>query len=108
MRGSVGGCERVAAQLVSYVGELSRKRRVPARAIARAKPDRGIREQRERSTLLDCTPLFPRLPQPWLQIVLAKMTAEGSVISEPYSVDTKWDFKSFVAPKASTDTGGSW
>jgi hypothetical protein len=36
------------------------------------------------------------------------MTAEGSVISEPYSVDTKWDFKSFVAPKASTDTGGSW
>lgn len=42
------------------------------------------------------------------KITLAKVTSEGSLISEPYTLDTKWDFKSFVAPKAATDTGGSW
>lgn len=42
------------------------------------------------------------------RIQLAKMTAAGTVISEPYRLDTKWDFKSFVTPKAGTDTGGSW
>lgn len=42
-------------------------------------------------------------PLPALQI-----TAAGAVVSEPYSLDAKWDFKAFVNPKAGTDTGGSW
>ena len=29
-------------------------------------------------------------------------------ISEPYALPTKWDYATFVAPKAGTDTGGSW
>ena len=38
----------------------------------------------------------------------AQVTAAGSSVSEPFSLDTKWDYKSFVKPKAGADTGGSW
>lgn len=37
-----------------------------------------------------------------------QITAEGAVVSEPYSLTAKWDYASFVNPKAGTDTGGSW
>ena len=43
-----------------------------------------------------------------LAVQIAKITAAGVVISEPYALETKWDFKSFVKPKADADTGGSW
>lgn len=42
------------------------------------------------------------------QITLAKITAEGPLVSDPYSLDTKWDHALFVQPKAGADTGGSW
>jgi hypothetical protein len=29
-------------------------------------------------------------------------------MSEPYKIDAKWDYKSFIKPKADSDTGGSW
>jgi 20S proteasome subunit beta 7 len=42
------------------------------------------------------------------RFVLAKVTAAGGRVSEPYSLETKWDFKSFVDPKAGAEFGGSW
>lgn len=42
------------------------------------------------------------------QIQIAKATAAGVVVSAAYSLETKWDYKSFVVPKAGSDTGGSW
>lgn len=66
-------------------------------------------EGEARALLEDCMRvLWYRDTRALNRITLAKMTGEGAVISEPYSVDTKWDFRSFVAPKAAADTGGSW
>jgi 20S proteasome subunit beta 7 len=42
------------------------------------------------------------------RIQIAKVTAEGSIVSEPYSLETKWDYQSFIDPKAGAETGGSW
>ncbi len=42
------------------------------------------------------------------KVQIAKITATGSAISEPYAVETKWDHAAFVAPKAGAETGGSW
>lgn len=42
------------------------------------------------------------------RIQVGKVTAEGTTISEPYVMDTKWDYKSFVDPKAGVEFGGSW
>lgn len=42
------------------------------------------------------------------RIQLAKSDDDGSIVSEPFKLDTKWDFDSFVKPKAGSDTGGSW
>ncbi len=44
----------------------------------------------------------------WLQIQLGKVDEDGVVISEPYCLETKWDFEGFVRAKAGADTGGSW
>lgn len=66
-------------------------------------------EGEARALLEDCVRiLWYRDTRALNKITLAKITADGAVISEPYSVDTKWDFKSFVAPKAGIATGGSW
>jgi hypothetical protein len=40
--------------------------------------------------------------------VVAQATAEGVVISAPFTIDTKWDLKAFEQPKAGMDTDGSW
>lgn len=42
------------------------------------------------------------------KITLAKITAEGGMVSEPFTLATKWDFQSFIKAKAGADTGGSW
>ena len=39
---------------------------------------------------------------------ISKATADGVLLSPPYSLETKWDYKAFVDPKAGADTGGSW
>jgi 20S proteasome subunit beta 7 len=66
-------------------------------------------EGEARALLEDCMRvLWYRDTRALNKIQLAKISAEGTVISEPYSVDCKWDFRSFVQPKASIDTGGSW
>ncbi|OQR83545.1 proteasome subunit beta [Achlya hypogyna] len=40
------------------------------------------------------------------RIVVARVNEQGTSISEPYALDTKWDYASFVAPKSGT--GSSW
>ena len=68
-----------------------------------------LSEGEARALLEDCMRvLWYRDTRALNKIQLAKITAEGTVISEPYAVDTKWNFRSFVQPKASIDTGGSW
>ena len=42
------------------------------------------------------------------RIQFATVTAEGTTINEPIALSTKWDFQSFVNPKAGVETGGSW
>lgn len=42
------------------------------------------------------------------KIQIGTITADGAKISDPYVLSTKWDYKSFVQPKAGADTGGSW
>ena len=39
---------------------------------------------------------------------IATVTTQGVVVSDPFALTTKWDFESFVRPKAGNDTGGSW
>ena len=34
--------------------------------------------------------------------------ATGVAVSEPFALETKWDFEAFVRTKAGSDTGGSW
>ena len=66
-------------------------------------------EGEARALLEDCMRvLWYRDTRALNKIQLAKMTAAGTVISEPYSVDTNWSFRSFVQPKAGINTGGSW
>ena len=42
------------------------------------------------------------------KIQIAKVTAGGVAVSEPFTTTAKWDFQLFVTPKAGADTGGSW
>jgi len=43
------------------------------------------------------------------RIQFSKVTeATGVTIDEPIAIDTKWDFKAFVDPKASATAGGGW
>lgn len=73
----------------------------------RWRPD--FTEGNARQLLEDCMRvLFYRDCRTINRFQLAKATAEGTLVSPPYSLDTKWDFKSFIDPKAGADTGGSW
>lgn len=68
-----------------------------------------LTEGEARAILEDCMRiLWYRDTRALNKIQLAKITAEGSVISDPYQLDTKWDYASFVNPKAGSETGGSW
>eukprot|EP00180_Rhodochaete_pulchella_P000753 Plantae.Rhodophyta-Rhodochaete_pulchella.ctg15849.p2 GENE.Plantae.Rhodophyta-Rhodochaete_pulchella.ctg15849~~Plantae.Rhodophyta-Rhodochaete_pulchella.ctg15849.p2 ORF type:complete len:228 (-),score=43.02 Plantae.Rhodophyta-Rhodochaete_pulchella.ctg15849:100-717(-) len=42
------------------------------------------------------------------KIQLGKITKESVVVSDPFEMETKWDFQSFVDPKAGAEFGGSW
>ena len=42
------------------------------------------------------------------KVQIAKVTAGGVAISEPFTTSAKWDYNLFVTPKAGADTGGSW
>jgi len=71
------------------------------------KPD--MSEDEARDLIEDCLRiLFYRDCRTINRISFATATASGTLVAEPVVLDTKWDYKSFVEPKAGADTGGSW
>lgn len=69
----------------------------------------GMSEGEARALLEDALRvLFYRDCRALNRIQIAKATAEGVVISAPFTIDTKWDLKAFEQPKAGMDTDGSW
>lgn len=69
----------------------------------------GMSEEEAKAVLEDCLRvLWYRDTRALNKIQIATITASGPKISEPYSLTAKWDYKSFVTPKAGIDTGGSW
>ncbi len=68
-----------------------------------------LTEAEARALLLKCMEvLFYRDCRTVNNIHIAKITAAGPVIDAPVSLQTKWDFKAFVDPKAGAENGGSW
>ncbi len=66
-------------------------------------------EASARTLLEDCLRvLWYRDTRALNKVQIAKITTAGAAISDPYSLDAKWDFAAFVKPKAEADTGGSW
>lgn len=66
-------------------------------------------EASARTLLEDCMRvLWYRDTRALNKIQIAKITGTGATISDPYVISAKWDFKSFIKPKADADTGGSW
>lgn len=66
-------------------------------------------EAEARTLLEDCLRvLWYRDTRALNKVQVATITAAGASISDPYSLETKWDYASFVKPKADAATGGSW
>ncbi|KAL7490238.1 hypothetical protein ACHAW6_015988 [Cyclotella cf. meneghiniana] len=72
------------------------------------RPD--MEEGEARALLEDCLRiLFYRDCRALNRVQIAKVTREGKVlVSEPYELDTYWDFKGFVDTKAGLGTDGGW
>lgn len=77
--------------------------------IMRSRWRADMNEGEARALLEDCMRvLFYRDCRSVNSIQLAKITADGPLISDPYPLSTRWTFESFVNPHAGSDTGGSW
>lgn len=62
-----------------------------------------------RALLEDCMRIcFYRDCRAINKLTLGKAETGTAVVSDPYSLETKWDYASFKEPKSGTDTGGSW
>ena len=72
------------------------------------RPD--MEEGEARALLEDCLRiLFYRDCRALNRVQIAKVTKEGGVlVSDPYELDTFWDFKEFVTPKGAMGTDGGW
>jgi len=72
------------------------------------RPD--MEEGEARALLEDCLRiLFYRDCRALNRVQIAKVTREGGVlVSEPYELDTYWDFKGFVTNKGEMGTDGGW
>lgn len=71
------------------------------------RPD--LEEGEARALLEDCMRvLFYRDCRSLNRIQIAKATPEGTMVSDPYTVETSWSLASFAQPKAGRDTDGSW
>jgi 20S proteasome subunit beta 7 len=68
-----------------------------------------MEEGEARALLEECMKvLFYRDCRALNRIQIAKATAEGTLVSDPYTIDTSWDLAAFAQPKAGADTDGSW
>jgi 20S proteasome subunit beta 7 len=72
------------------------------------RPD--MEEGEARALLEDCLRiLFYRDCRALNRVQIAKVTKEGGVlVSEPYELDTFWDYKGYVNPKGGMGTDGGW
>mmetsp|Transcript_20042 Transcript_20042/g.34489 ORF Transcript_20042/g.34489 Transcript_20042/m.34489 type:complete len:270 (+) Transcript_20042:114-923(+) len=72
------------------------------------RPD--MEEGEARALLEDCLRiLFYRDCRALNRVQIAKVTKEGGVlVSDPYELDTFWDFKGFVTNKGTMGTDGGW
>ncbi len=81
---------------------------------ARYRPDltegqaRGILEDCARLLVYRDTRMGNRVQLARVQDPAALGAAGPTLISEPYEVATRWDYKEFIKAKAGADTGGSW
>ena len=77
--------------------------------IMRAKWTPDLDEGEARALLEDCLRvLFYRDCRALDTVVLSKATASGTLVSDPYKLETDWTSASFVAPKAGGDGDGGW
>ncbi|EGB08137.1 hypothetical protein AURANDRAFT_69799 [Aureococcus anophagefferens] len=77
--------------------------------IMRAKWHADIDEGEARALLEDCLRvLFYRDCRALDMVVLSKATADGTLVSDPYKIETDWSSASFVVPKAGEDGDGGW
>ena len=77
--------------------------------IMRAKWTPDLDEGEARALLEDCLRvLFYRDCRALDTVVLSKATATGTLVSDPYKLETDWTSASFVAPKAGGDGDGGW
>lgn len=77
--------------------------------IMRERWSETLTEGEARAILTDCLRvLYYRDCRTLNRVQMAKVSGDGIVVSEPFAIKTKWDFESFVKPKAGADTGGSW
>ena len=69
----------------------------------------GMSEAEARTLLEDCMrTLYYRDCRTINRLTFAKVTASGPTVNEPVSLETKWNYASFVRPKAGADSDGSW
>jgi 20S proteasome subunit beta 7 len=77
--------------------------------IMREKYRADLEEGEARALLEDCLRvLFYRDCRALNRIQIAKVTADGLLISDPYELDTSWDSASFVTPKGGIEGDGGW
>ena len=77
--------------------------------IMRAKWHADLDEGEARALLEDCLRvLFYRDCRALDMVVLSKATADGTLVSDPYKIETDWSSASFVVPKAGEDGDGGW
>jgi len=71
------------------------------------RPD--MEEGEARALLEDCLRvLFYRDCRALNRVQIAKATAEGTLVSEPYELETSWDSASFVQTKGDLEGDGGW
>ena len=78
--------------------------------LMREKYRADMEEGEARALLEDCLRiLFYRDCRALNRVQIAKVTKEGGVlISDPYELDTHWDFKGYIDPKGGMGTDGGW
>lgn len=68
-----------------------------------------MEEGEARALLEDCLRvLFYRDCRALDRVQISKATAQGTLISEPYQLETDWSSASFVVPRADQDGDGGW
>jgi len=77
--------------------------------ILREKWRADMEEGEARALLEDCLRvLFYRDCRASNRVQIAKATADGTLVSEPYEIETSWDSASFVATKGQLEGDGGW